>query len=98
MTDTGIKFIIGIISILGGVFLANVINYKLGSKRQTTDDFDVITDKWEVLYTKTEAHNILLDKKIEELEQQITELRELNEKILQENYKLQAKLVKYEKK
>jgi|TARA_R110000823_G_scaffold313799_1_gene441830 hypothetical protein len=96
MNDTGIKFIIGVISVLGGVFLANIINYKLGSQKQTTDDFDIITDKWEALLTKTEAHSALLDKKVAELEIQIDELKILNEKIILDNRQLRKKLTTYE--
>ena len=84
LSDSTIRLLIGGVSTVVGVFLGNILNYFSNKNKQSTTDFDVITDKWEKLYANLEKHNEALEERVTELESHVNELIEINRIQLQE--------------
>ena len=84
LSDNAIRLIIGAVSTVVGVLLGNVLNFFTNKNKQSTTDFDVITDKWEKLYANLEKHNAALEERVTELENHVNELIEINRDQLKE--------------
>tara|TARA_R110000822_G_scaffold302649_2_gene427013 strand:- start:74384 stop:74701 length:318 start_codon:yes stop_codon:yes gene_type:complete len=78
LSDGLIKIIIGGISGVLGMLGGNLISYKTNANKQTTEDFNVITDKWEKIYDQLEKHNELLEERLIDLEGKVITLLKLN--------------------
>lgn len=88
VSDGLIRVIIGGVATISGIIFGNFLNFRTNSKKQVTNDFDVITDKWEKLYDNLEKHNVALELRVTELEDQVSKLVDINNKQLREIHKL----------
>jgi hypothetical protein len=70
ISDDLVKVALSLGSIILGGFLGNILNFKSRDRKQKTENFDIITEKYETLYEKVLEQNSLLEIRLGEVLEQ----------------------------